>query len=141
MAVQIYHGHTTAQLKVIKMKATDIIRNILDLIDGIDDPQPVATAEIIASAPAGDVNHFKQIIDLVSQGSQYSTVPDEHYADIDSVTVDAGGGINGPKQPHDIRVKDPSAYPEFKGQEFDNAANDTQVAHKRFIDYLNDRGI
>ena len=123
------------------MKATDIIRSILDLIDNIDDPQPVATAEIIASAPAADMNHFKQIIDLVSQGGQYSTVPDEHYADIDSVTVDAGGGVNGPKHPHDIRVKDPSAYPEYKNQEFDNGANDKQVTHKRFIDYLNDRGV
>ena len=123
------------------MRATDIIRNILDLIDNIDDPQPVATAEIIASAPASDMNHFKQIIDLVSQGGQYSTAPDEHYADIDSVTVDAGGGVNGPKHPHDIRVKDPSAYPEYKNQEFDNAVNDKQITHKRFIDYLNDRGV
>ena len=122
------------------MKATDIIRNILDLIDNIDDPQPVATAEIIASAPADDMNHFKQIIDLVSQGGQYSTAPDEHYADIDAVTVDAGGGINGPKHPTDIRVKDPSAYPEFKEEQFENSVNDKQVQHKRLIDYLNDRG-
>ena len=123
------------------MRATDIIRNILDLIDNIDDPQPVATAEIIATAPAADMNHFKQIIDLVSQGGQYSTAPDEKYSSIDSVTVDAGGGINGPKHPHDIRVKDPSAYPEYKNQEFDNTVNDKQITHKRFIDYLNDRGV
>ena len=125
------------------MKATDIIRNILDLIDNIDDPKPVATAEIIASAPASDINHFKQIIDLVSQNPpvQYSNEPDEHYANVDSVTVDAGGGVNGPKHPHDIRVKDPSAYPEFKGQDFDNVSNDKQITHKRFIDYLNDRGV
>jgi len=123
------------------MRATDIIRSILDLIDNIDDPQPVATAEIIASAPAADMNHFKQIIDLVSQGGQYSTAPDEHYADVDAVTVDAGGGVNGPKHPHDIRVKDPSAYPEYKNQEFNNTVNDKQITHKRFIDYLNDRGV
>jgi hypothetical protein len=122
------------------MKATDIIRSILDLIDDIDGPQPVATAEIIASAPADDMNHFKQIIDLVSQSGQYTTAPDEHYADIDSVTVNAGGGINGPKHPTDIRVKDISAYPEYKDEQFENSANDKQVQHKRLIDYLNDRG-
>lgn len=116
------------------MRATDIIRNVLDLIDSIDNPQPVATAEIVATAPAADMNHFKQIIDLVSQGGpmQYANEPDEQYASINAVTVDAGGGVNGPKHPTDIRVKDPSAYPEYK--------EDKQVKQKRLIDYLNDRG-
>jgi len=27
------------------------------------------------------------------------------------VTTHAGGGVNGPKHPHDLRVKDPSMYP------------------------------
>ena len=31
-------------------------------------------------------------------------------ADIDAVTTNAGGGVNGPKHPADIRVKDPGAY-------------------------------
>jgi hypothetical protein len=38
--------------------------------------------------------------------------PNEVVADIEAVTTDAGGGVNAPKHPHDIRVKDPSAYPD-----------------------------
>jgi len=29
---------------------------------------------------------------------------------IEAVTTDAGGGVNGPKHPADIRVKDPRGY-------------------------------
>jgi hypothetical protein len=139
------------------MKTTDIIRNILDLIDGIECAQeptdvevvepevvelePVANAQITTTAD--DPNHFKQIVDLVSKGigGNFRNSPNEHYGSIDAVTVDAGGGVNGPKHPHDIRVKDPSAYPEYKGQDFQNTVNDKKTEHKSFKDYLNDRGI
>jgi len=136
------------------MKATEIIRNILDIIDNIECSQqppeptvveiePVATAQMTTVAPADDMNHFKQIVDVVSKGigGTYGNSPNEHYSDVDSVTVDAGGGVNGPKHPHDIRVKDPSAYPEYKGQDFQNTVNDKKTEHKSFKDYLNDRGI
>ena len=61
---------------------------------------------------SADENHFKQIQDLHSDdcgcgcmaGKEYSNTPEEKYADIDSVTVDAGGGVNGPKHPADLRV-------------------------------------
>jgi len=43
--------------------------------------------------------------------SPLSNSPNEKIADITAVTVDAGGGVNGPKHPHDLRVKDPSMYP------------------------------
>jgi hypothetical protein len=47
----------------------------------------------------------------VDAETEYANEPQEMYADIDAVTIDAGGGVNGPKNPHDLRVKDPSAYP------------------------------
>ena len=106
------------------MKATDIIRDLLDLIDAVDHTavEPVAaisepTAEIEIVVPAqmepSDANHFTQIADLITQANfaDYANEPNEQYADVDAVTKHAGGGINGPKHPHDIRVKDPSAYP------------------------------
>ena len=37
--------------------------------------------------------------------------PKEQYASIDAVTVAAGGGMNGPKHPSDIRGEHPSMYP------------------------------
>jgi hypothetical protein len=37
--------------------------------------------------------------------------PNPVVAPVEAVTTLAGGGLNGPKHPHDIRVKDPSMYP------------------------------
>lgn len=107
------------------MKMQDIIASIIDLI-GQPEPQE-HEAEILivpddkepgSESPftntGDDVNRFRQIIDLVSDNDSsagFENEPDEKYADIDAVTINAGGGLNGPKHPHDIRVKDPSAYP------------------------------
>ena len=43
--------------------------------------------------------------------SPIANSPNEIVAPLDSVTK-VGGGPNNPKHPHDIRVKDPSAYPD-----------------------------
>jgi len=52
-------------------------------------------------------------MDLIAQErrGELQNTPQEEYADIDSVTIHAGGGVNGPKHPHDLRVKDPSQHP------------------------------
>jgi hypothetical protein len=101
------------------MRATDIIRELLCLIDVIDSKK--AGAEEVVAEPVVSVNdplddgsrRFKQIFDILSREreGQYANSPTETIAGIASVTTDAGGGLNGPKHPHDIRVKDPSAYP------------------------------
>lgn len=83
------------------MRTTDLIRDILDLIDSIDSQQ--TNTEV-------DNRAHDQISDLLSTDNSYSTEPDEHYASVDSVTTAAGGGVNEPKNPADIRVKDPGAY-------------------------------
>lgn len=109
------------------MKMQDIISSIIDLIGHAAQPVEHEPEQIIVVAePAekpgndspftntgDDVNRFRQIIDLVStpNSAEFANEPAEKYADIDSVTTSAGGGVNGPKHPHDIRVKDPSAYP------------------------------
>lgn len=125
------------------MRANDIIRHIIDLIDDIDKggtpsvsiainstpiepPHPTLEpieAEFIKVEPeeegdfaSDDIRRFKQIIDLAAsnetgQMSPFSNTPNEQYADIESVTTDAGGGVNGPKHPSDQRVQHPSLYP------------------------------
>jgi hypothetical protein len=118
------------------MRANEIIRSILDLIDGVDSGAQQPTVKIaIGSTPiesdpiamvaepesseefAGDdVRRFKQIVDLASadtdgSSSPFSNAPNEKVADIDAVTVDAGGGMQAPKHPSDIRVQHPSMYP------------------------------
>lgn len=91
------------------MKTTEIIRSVLDLIDAVDQQQE-ASPEVQAQPE----NRFKQILDLITaerSPNALANAPQEAYATISAVTTDAGGGVNGPKHPHDLRVKDPSMHP------------------------------
>jgi hypothetical protein len=107
------------------MKASDIIRELLCLIDVIDANQQgaeqvTAVAVDVVSEPVLDdgERRFKQIFDILSREreGQYANSPTETIAGVASVTTDAGGGLNGPKHPADLRVKDPSMYPNYQGQ-------------------------
>lgn len=99
------------------MRIQDIIRSMMDTIDQIA-RQPETAIDQPDDTPSGycddDLARFKQIAGIVSEPGEMSPLansPNEKVADIAAVTVDAGGGVNGPKHPHDIRVKDPSMYP------------------------------
>ena len=90
------------------MRTTDIIRTVLDILDASDQeqmPQP-QTHE--------PESRFKSIYTMLSnkRAGPLANSPTEVVAPVSAVTTDAGGGVNGPKHPHDIRVKDPSAYPD-----------------------------
>lgn len=107
----------------------DLFQDIASLLDKIQLEVPAVTPTIVVAHPiasiappedasplthAGDdINRFRQIVDLADKdlSSPIGNTPNEKIASIDSVTVDAGGGMNGPKHPHDLRVKDPSMYP------------------------------
>jgi len=88
------------------MRAQDIIRAVLDLIDKSEEI-PDSTCGAEESEPIA--SRFKQIMAILDSDSTgpYSNTPNEVVADVDAVTTLAGGGVNGPKHPHDIRVKDP----------------------------------
>lgn len=59
-----------------------------------------------------DIRRFRQIVDLASaQQTEYPNTPKEEYAGIESVTTSAGGGMQAPKHPADIRGEQPSIYP------------------------------
>jgi hypothetical protein len=94
------------------MRATDIIRNVLDLIDQVDAKEgqvPTATIEIEPEQGEAEASRFKQIFAMLSNPSRgpLGNSPNEVVADIHSVTDHAGGGVNGPRHPDDIRIKDP----------------------------------
>jgi hypothetical protein len=58
-----------------------------------------------------DIKRFRQIVDLASQDT-ISTRPTEQYADINSVTHNAGAdGWQGTKEPEDIRGNSFRIYP------------------------------
>ena len=104
------------------MKATDIIRGVLDLIDQVDCQQQTEPAvTVIASTPEEeiqtgvDTNRFKHIYAMLdaqrSNPPTYDNSPNEVVAATDSVTKDAGGGWNGPKNPADMKSNSISMYP------------------------------
>ena len=125
------------------MRANEVIRGVLDLIDYIDcgqsmqsiAPQPAQTSIMVVAEPVHqppitvepgivsdplvspedeETRRFKQIVDLMMPKSgvgMYSNSPNEAISGIESVTTDAGGGLNGPKNPADIRADSISMYP------------------------------
>jgi hypothetical protein len=116
------------------MDAIELIKKILKVI------QQDKVADKEQSPGFTDANRFRQIDDLDKKSAtQYSNSPDEKYADVDSVTTKAGGGINYAKHPADIRADSVSMYPEFKG--FRDYYNDLQQRqadpHADMIDVMN----
>ena len=97
------------------MRAQDIIRAVLDLIDQSEKSGSVEIElDPVPNEPGEQTSRFKQIFGMLSQRNQpvqYSNSPRDAVADIDSVTTLAGGGINGSKHPADIRGEHPSLYP------------------------------
>lgn len=98
------------------MKVQDIIRSVLDIIDQAEAKEtPTMTVDLVTTAQEGDdeLRRIQQVVDLLTgnERSELANSPDERYADIDAVTKDAGGGVNGPKHPADIRSSTQAMYP------------------------------
>ena len=109
------------------MRMHELIAGIMDLIDQASRPEPKTQAQITviaAAEPEGeisplthagdDINRFRQIVALADQPRPdvgIENAPNEQYAGIEAVTTHAGGGMNGPKHPSDIRGDHVSLYP------------------------------
>lgn len=101
------------------MRATDIIRGVLDLIDQVECNQKTPDTEVVITPieepiqTGVDTNRFKQIFDMLAaeRTGVYDNSPNVTVAGIESVTTNAGGGWNGPKNPADIRADSISMYP------------------------------
>jgi formate-dependent phosphoribosylglycinamide formyltransferase (GAR transformylase) len=109
------------------MRATEIIRGLLDLIDKVDlstqSPDVSVTAIDNTDAPAVtgvDTNRFKHIYAMLdaekSRPPMYTNSPNTVVADIAAVTTDAGGGWMGPKNPADLKADSITLYPNFTAQ-------------------------
>lgn len=89
------------------MRVSEIIRNILDLIDQADTEEVVND---IDPNPEGyednDIKRFRQIVDVADtdEVEGYANTPNEKVANLDAVTHDAGADSwQGTKEPEDIR--------------------------------------
>jgi hypothetical protein len=95
------------------MRAQDIIRAVLDVLDQQDEEMRVDVDTVVPNEPGEQTSRFKQIFHMLSQRNReepYSNSPRDAVADIEAVTTLAGGGINGSKHPADIRIKDPRGF-------------------------------
>jgi len=99
------------------MRITDVIRAVIDMVDSAEQPQqeqPRSEPDVTAVISNNDeLARIIQIAGLLptDEPAEYANEPEEKYADIDSVTTCAGGGVNGPKHPADIRGSTQSMYP------------------------------
>lgn len=106
----------------------DNIESLLKLVSKVnpDMPKPAMTDPIIKiGMPDQDTMNTPKI--------GFENSPDEQYADIDAVTTDAGGGMNGPKHPKDLRVKDPSPY---ENEAYENEPDEKYDDHLKMIKHL-----
>ena len=117
------------------MRATDLVRQVLDILDQVDN-NPVVSRdhdsvnfdldqdgqidmEIEPVVPAEEPEQLRkqnQIKDLKPSpcdNSEWANSPIERLADIEAVTTDAGGGMQGPKHPADIRGEHPSLFSDY----------------------------
>lgn len=92
------------------MSARDLLRAVLDILDAEDEQK--VKADITINQNNEPDNRFKQILAMLDADSfgPLANSPNEVVAPVDAVTTDAGGGINAPKHPDDIRVKDPRGF-------------------------------
>jgi len=95
------------------MRATEFIRDLLDLIDnldGKDDDTLDFADEVSSDCGCGDD------CDCPDCQSRLANSPDTLVASVNMVTKDAGGGVNGPKHPSDLRADSFSMYPNFQAK-------------------------
>jgi len=92
------------------MTTTDIIRAVLDIIDNAG--TTTSTVDAVPNEPGEQTSRFKQILAMLQNPSDgpYANTPNEIVTNVDSVTTDAGGGLNGAKHVDDLRVKDPRGW-------------------------------
>ena len=116
------------------MRANEIIRNVLNLLDQIDcqqnQPAQIAITGHVVAEPAvpaeepispdleyqDEHRRFKQIMDILAtkdRNTMYSNSPNEMISNPSSVTTDAGlQGVH----PNDIRADSVSMYPNFQAK-------------------------
>jgi len=93
------------------VKSTDMVRQILDLIDNLDNNSSDVKQDDYVE-PDSEAARMRQIVSFLNSGETagYDNTPDERVSSIDSVTTHAGGGVNAPNYLDDIRVNDPRRY-------------------------------
>lgn len=93
------------------MRAHEIIRSVLELLDKIDTKSDETVVEPVETSDPEELARMKQIAGLIDRTEPILTNrPKEAVADIDAVLA-SGTDVNKSKHPADIRTNAPSMYP------------------------------
>lgn len=96
------------------MRATEIIRGVLDLIDQVE-----CATQPTEELPRGP---FAQLFAKLAAEQppqdppMYTNSPDTHVQGIEAVTTAVGLGTLGASSPSDIRTNAPSMYPNYQAE-------------------------
>ena len=84
------------------MRATEIIRNLLDILDQVEDAetQPAVVVQVSAEEPANN---------------EYANTPNEVISPL-GAAYPAGDDMHQSKNPADIRTNAPSMYPNYQAR-------------------------
>lgn len=96
------------------MKITDIIRQVLDIVDAAEEQvEPVMVAEPTAEPDA--LIRIQQIAGLLptDDSAEYSNTPQERTAPV-TAAFPSGDDVHHSKNPADIRTNAPSMFPGFQ---------------------------
>ena len=96
------------------MRATEIIRGVLDLIDQVECAQEAPDQPDPVGGPFAQL--FAKLAAEPSEptSSMYDNSPQPHVQGIEAVTTAVGLGTLGASSPADIRTNAPSMYPGYQ---------------------------
>jgi len=94
------------------MKITDIIRSVLDIIDGAEAPAEPAVAIEIAAEPEADLMDMQRLAGILAD-PEYANEPNAVVAPV-AASFPAGDDVHHSKNPADIRTNAPSMFPGFQ---------------------------
>jgi hypothetical protein len=108
------------------MKVADIIRGVLDLLDGEDRPVHAQGTIVLGPKPdtveinqvddENELIRLKQIAGLIGSGNtEFSNSPEEKIAGIEAV-IQSGDDVHHSKHPSDIRSDSVSMYPMYQSR-------------------------
>jgi hypothetical protein len=97
------------------MRVTDIIRGVLDLIDGAEAPQEPQIAVAIEVDPQEELADMQRLAGLLGDESEYANEPNTIVAPVPAA-FPSGDDVHHSKNPADIRTNAPSMFPDWQAR-------------------------
>lgn len=97
------------------MKITDIIRSVLDIIDGAEEPvQEPIVAVAVDVEPQAEIMDMQRLAGLLVD-PEFANEPNELVAPM-GAAYPAGDDVHQSKNPADIRTNAPSMFPDWQAR-------------------------